>query len=541
MALVLKDRVKETSTTAGTGTLTLAGAAVGFQSFSAIGNGNTTYYAIADSTTGAWEVGIGTYTSSGTTLSRTTVLSSSNGGSLVSFAANSKDVFCTYPSAKSVYLDSAGVVVQQTFGAITATSAALTTGTITTSPTNDTDIVNKLYADSIATGINFHAACNYATTADLGTVTYNNGASGVGATLTKITTFATLSIDGANPTVGQRILVKNQTSGAQNGVYTVTSVGSGSVGWVMTRATDYDTSGSGTNEVDQGDFLLIISGTANANTSWVQQTALPITIGTTSITFIQFGASTAYTAGTGLTLSTYQFSLTAPVTVSLGGTGLTSLTAGYIPFGAGTSAFGNSSNLFWDSANDRLGLGTSSPNYRLVVSGSEQVIGGGSDTIPALATTLVSGEVNGSLNNSTDYGFLRLSSGGRGGSIGTKSAIDLQGYGGTDNSQIRLYTAGTERFRFGSAGQFGIGGATYGTSGQVLTSGGSAAAPTWGAVSLTSQVSGTLPVANGGTGTTTPSIVAGSNITVTGTWPNQTIASSGGSSGAGNAYAWFMV
>ena len=310
MALVLKDRVKETSTTAGTGTLTLAGAAVGFQSFSAIGNGNTTYYAIADSTTGAWEVGIGTYTSSGTTLSRTTVLSSSNGGSLVSFAANSKDVFCTYPSAKSVYLDSADVVVQQTFGAITATSAALTTGTITTSPTNDTDIVNKLYADSIASGINFHAACNYATTADLGAVTYNNGASGVGATLTKITVFATLSIDGGSPTVGQRILVKNQTSGAQNGVYTVTSVGSGIAGWVMTRATDYDTSGSGTNEVDQGDFLLIISGTANANTSWVQQTALPITIGTTSITFTQFGASTAYTAGTGLTLSTYQFSIT---------------------------------------------------------------------------------------------------------------------------------------------------------------------------------------------------------------------------------------
>lgn len=310
MALVLKDRVKETSITAGTGTLTLAGAATGFQSFSAIGNGNTTYYAIADSTTGAWEVGIGTYTSSGTTLSRTTVLSSSNGGSLVTFAANSKDVFCTYPSSKSVYLDASSVVAQLTFGAITATSAALTTGTITTAPSVDSDIVNKLYADSIATGINFHAACNFATTADLGAVTYNNGASGVGATLTKITVFATLSIDGGSPTVGQRILVKDQTSGAQNGVYTVTSVGSGIAGWVMTRATDYDTSGSGTNEVDQGDFLLIISGTANANTSWVQQTALPITIGTTSITFIQFGASTAYTAGTGLTLSSYQFSIT---------------------------------------------------------------------------------------------------------------------------------------------------------------------------------------------------------------------------------------
>lgn len=310
MALVLKDRVKETSTTAGTGTLTLAGAAAGFQSFSAIGNGNTTYYAIVDSTAGTWEVGIGTYTSSGTTLSRTTVLSSSNGGSLVSFAANSKDVFCTYPSEKSVYLDSADVVTQQTFGAITATSAALTTGTITTAPTNSTDIVNKQYADSIATGINFHAACNYATTADLGTATYNNGTSGVGATLTKTSPFSTLSVDGGSPSVGQRILVKNQTSGAQNGIYTVTSVGSGAAGWVLTRATDYDTSGTGTNEIDQGDFVLILSGTTNANTSWVQQTALPITVGTTALVWTQFGASTAYTAGTGLTLSTYTFSIT---------------------------------------------------------------------------------------------------------------------------------------------------------------------------------------------------------------------------------------
>jgi len=157
MALVLKDRVKETSTTAGTGTLTLAGAVTGFQSFAAVGNGNTTYYAIADSLTGDWEVGIGTYTSSGTTLSRTTVLSSSNGGALVSFAANPKDVFVTYPSEKSVYEDAAGVVVQQSFGAITATSAALTTGTITTTPASNTDIVNKQYVDTLAaSGIHFH-------------------------------------------------------------------------------------------------------------------------------------------------------------------------------------------------------------------------------------------------------------------------------------------------------------------------------------------------------------------------------------------------
>jgi len=101
MALVLKDRVKETSTTAGTGTLTLAGASAGFQSFAAVGNGNTTYYAIVGAT--EWELGIGTYTSSGTTLSRDKVLSSSNSGNLVNFSAGSKDVLCTYPAEPAVY------------------------------------------------------------------------------------------------------------------------------------------------------------------------------------------------------------------------------------------------------------------------------------------------------------------------------------------------------------------------------------------------------------------------------------------------------
>jgi hypothetical protein len=102
MALVLADRVKETTTTTGTGTVTLLGASTGFQSFSAIGNGNTTYYTIAGQTGSEWEVGIGTYTSSGTTLARTTVLASSNSGSLVSFSAGTKDVFVTQPAEVTV-------------------------------------------------------------------------------------------------------------------------------------------------------------------------------------------------------------------------------------------------------------------------------------------------------------------------------------------------------------------------------------------------------------------------------------------------------
>lgn len=100
MALILADRVQETTTTTGTGTVTLAGATSGFQSFSAVGNGNSTYYSITGGS--EFEVGIGTYTTSGTTLSRTTVLSSSNSGSLVNFSAGTKNVFVTYPASLAV-------------------------------------------------------------------------------------------------------------------------------------------------------------------------------------------------------------------------------------------------------------------------------------------------------------------------------------------------------------------------------------------------------------------------------------------------------
>jgi hypothetical protein len=100
MALVLKDRVKVTSSTVGTGTFTLGSAAAGFQDFSVIGDGNQTYYTITGTT--EWEVGIGTYTASGTTLSRDTILSSSNSNNAVDFSAGSKDVFVTYPAERSV-------------------------------------------------------------------------------------------------------------------------------------------------------------------------------------------------------------------------------------------------------------------------------------------------------------------------------------------------------------------------------------------------------------------------------------------------------
>jgi len=108
MALVLKDRVKETTTTTSTGTYTLGGAQVGYQAFSVVGDGNTTYYTVTDGTN--WEVGIGTYTLSGTTLSRDTILASSNSGNAVNWGVGSKDVFLTYPAERSVYVDGSDIV-----------------------------------------------------------------------------------------------------------------------------------------------------------------------------------------------------------------------------------------------------------------------------------------------------------------------------------------------------------------------------------------------------------------------------------------------
>ena len=136
MALVLADRVKETTTTAGTGTVTLLGAATGFQSFAVVGDGNTTFYAITSQTGNEWEVGVGTYATSGTTLARTTVLSNSSATqpSALNFSAGTKDVFVTYPAEYAVastnvgtsgqLLTSNGTGVAPTYQTSTAASKA---------------------------------------------------------------------------------------------------------------------------------------------------------------------------------------------------------------------------------------------------------------------------------------------------------------------------------------------------------------------------------------------------------------------------------
>lgn len=177
MAFVVADRVKETTTTAGTGTITLAGAATGFQSFSVIGDGNTTFYTIAGQGTSEWEVGIGTYTSSGTTLSRDTVFSSSSGGAKVSFSAGTKDVFVTYPAGRSVFANQtfpiafSGPTAERTY---TLPDAAVTLASLSTAQTF-TALQTFTGSTSVAAAklTNIKEVCTISATAATGTIAYD--------------------------------------------------------------------------------------------------------------------------------------------------------------------------------------------------------------------------------------------------------------------------------------------------------------------------------------------------------------------------------
>jgi hypothetical protein len=169
-------------------------------------------------------------------------------------------------------------------------------------PLNPQDAATKNYVDSVATGLDPHQAVYAATVAALPSATYANGTSGVGATLTA-TANGALTIDGVSPATNARVLIKDQAQQAQNGVYVVTNTGGAGAAFVLTRATDADTSA----EVRPGLFVFVTNGATLANSGWVLQVAANPTIGTTALPFAQFSGSTAYTAGNGLTLTGSQF------------------------------------------------------------------------------------------------------------------------------------------------------------------------------------------------------------------------------------------
>jgi len=175
-------------------------------------------------------------------------------------------------------------------------------------PVNNQDAATKQYVDSVAQGLDPKASVTYASTTALPAYSYNNGASGVGATITA-TGNGALTLDGGTPSINSRVLIKNETGANDpyNGIYLVTNPGSVSSVFVLTRTTDFD-NGSPSGEIP-GAFTFVENGTINADTGWVCTTNSPVTMGTTPIIFVQFSGAGSYTAGTGLTLNGTEFSI----------------------------------------------------------------------------------------------------------------------------------------------------------------------------------------------------------------------------------------
>lgn len=255
MALIVKDRVKETTTTTSTGTYTLAGAVTGFQSFAVVGNGNSTYYTVTDGTN--WEVGVGTYTSSGTTLSRDTILTSSNSGSAVNWGAGSKDVFLTYPAERSVLVDDNFEIVPATSASLVGNTTTIqirystTPGAVPTSGSLSAGelVVNtadgKLYFKDSGGTVQVLAQINQATTNGVETLTNKRITQRCNAQTTTASPFAwnsdsydqqsfsalanalTINADAGTPTDGQRAVFRIKDNGVARALTWTTGVSKG--------------------------------------------------------------------------------------------------------------------------------------------------------------------------------------------------------------------------------------------------------------------------------------------------------------------------
>lgn len=406
-------------------------------------------------------------------------------------------------------------------GSTTTTPAGLTSVTVTQDPTQALQLATKQYVDAALSNVNYHEPVQVASTVSY-TATYNNGTSGVGATLTNAGAQAALVVDGVTMTAtdvssGTRILIKNQASGAQNGVYVLTNQGSISTNWSMVRSTDMDTAGSGADLVSPGDTFYVIAGSTQATTTWVQTTQLPITIGTTALVFVQVGGpSGGYTFGTGLDLTGAVVSI-ANTTVTAGAYTIGNFTVnaqGQLTAASSSSTTGSGNVVLATSPSLVTPvLGTPSSGTLTSCTGLP-LTSGVTGTLPiangGTGQTTASTAFN-ALSPITTAGDLIL---GDGANSATRLAIGANSYVLTSNGStaswqapsggVTTFSAGTTGFTPNTAttGAVTLGGTLATTNGGTgLTS-----FATNGAVYATSTsalTTGTLPVASGGSGAVT--------------------------------------